>query len=457
MIKNIKVNNFKSFCDADFDLMLGKDPNPRIFIYGENGVGKSNFVDIFNFVKHSTGTLTSFYNMQKIVSSISKERPRTDSLYSELFEGINSDMEQLIIKNKTNGHPGNMTIRIDFVIGGDNNGYYEIETNNQEMIKETLYGKINQRTGLLYSISKDAGVNLGSAVIKKSIYAKELVEKIDQYWGKHTFLSILDFELSNKNATYLTETLNNNMMDILYFFRNLNILSPDTMLDYKYNGGNKIGGYNIFSGKLPVEEEGIEKKKEELEIIRMFIENILKALYIDIKMVYYKYDYSDKRFCYDLFLKKLVGEKVIDIKYNNESTGTKKIIKLLPSFYNLSLGKTVVIDEIDEGIHDLMMRNILESINKSKNGQLITNTHNTLLMDSMPKNMIYILDVDDKGNKELLPITAYGERIQKNHSVRSKYLKGHYKGIPYSVNFELEEVAHETMHAFEERESADEE
>ena len=181
------------------------------------------------------------------------------------------------------------------------------------------------------------------------------------------------------------------------------------------------------------------------------------SLYVDIKMVFYKYDYSEKKINYDLFLKKLVGEKVIDIKYNNESTGTKKIIKLLPSFYNLSLGKTVVIDEIDEGIHDLMMRNILESINRSQNGQLITNTHNTLLMDSMPKNMIYILDVDDKGNKELLPITAYGERIQKNHSVRSKYLKGHYNGIPYSVNFELEEVAHETMHAFEDRESADEE
>ncbi|WP_265460855.1 hypothetical protein [Enterococcus faecium] len=36
-----------------------------------------------------------------------------------------------------------------------------------------------------------------------------------------------------------------------------------------------------------------------------------------------------------------------------------------------AMGKTVIIDEIDEGIHDLLVNNLVQNIIESINGQII--------------------------------------------------------------------------------------
>lgn len=50
-------------------------------------------------------------------------------------------------------------------------------------------------------------------------------------------------------------------------------------------------------------------------------------------------------------------------------------------------GVTVVYDEIDNGIHDLLLKNILESMVDHITGQLIITTHNTICRKPSTPNL----------------------------------------------------------------------
>lgn len=55
MFEYIRLKNFKSFGDIEFNL-LDKKGNPKklILLYGENGIGKSNFTRMFKRVTSLT-------------------------------------------------------------------------------------------------------------------------------------------------------------------------------------------------------------------------------------------------------------------------------------------------------------------------------------------------------------------------------------------------------------------
>ena len=102
--------------------------------------------------------------------------------------------------------------------------------------------------------------------------------------------------------------------------------------------------------------------------------------------------------------------------------------------------ETVILDEIDNGIHDVLMKNIIMSIKDEITGQLIITTHNTLLLEILPKENIYILSTDYNGNKRINSIKEYGIKIQKNNNARDLYFKGVFGGIPTTDYIDFEEI-----------------
>ena len=94
-------------------------------------------------------------------------------------------------------------------------------------------------------------------------------------------------------------------------------------------------------------------------------------------------------------------------------------------------GKTVFIDEIDSGIHDLLMKKVVEALEESINGQCIVTTHNTLLLELLPQKYIYIISSNIDGQKSINCISEYSLRTQQNNNMRNKYLRGDYEGVPY--------------------------
>ena len=130
-------------------------------------------------------------------------------------------------------------------------------------------------------------------------------------------------------------------------------------------------------------------------------------------------------------LSKNISGEIRDIDFSLESTGTQSIIQQLPFMLVAVNGSVSVLDEFDTGIHDLLVKNLITSLYKNIDGQLILTTHNTLLMEAnLPKDSIYIINELPSNNKEVKCILHYNNKLGERNNIRNQYLLGKYSGIP---------------------------
>ena len=209
-------------------------------------------------------------------------------------------------------------------------------------------------------------------------------------------------------------------------------------------------GYRVEKGKMGISHKllgSLEKgsininAEEELDKAECFLNEFFTRLYSDVKQVYYKRDIVSDKLAYHLIFRKQIYGKVIDVDLKKESTGTQYLLEMIPFFMASVEGQTVVIDEMDTGIHDLLVDTLLESLYDAVRGQIIITTHNTMLLESgLPKDCMYIFNVDENADKELLPISEFEERIHPNLNIRKRYLKGMYGGIPMMMDIDFDEL-----------------
>ena len=297
---------------------------------------------------------------------------------------------------------------------------------------------MGKQRGYYFKLLKDdKGIvkELNNNIFINEKYNKELEENIEKYWGKYSFLSLLTFEAMDKNEEYINSNISSKMFDIIdkivsmtihvnkWFFKFI----PDNYLKKAVLADLKSG---------IVSKDKINEIKKYENILNIFF----TQAYADIKSIQYIIEEREDKIKYKLYFNKVIGGNLKSIPIELESEGTKKIIEEFDTLIGAILGETVIIDEIDNGIHDLLMKNIILSIKDEITGQLIITTHNTLLLEILPKECIYILSVDYEGNKSINTIKEYGMKIQKNHNARDLYFKGLFGGIPTTTYVDFEEI-----------------
>ena len=437
MFTYIKLKNYKSLIELEVDLTKKENtPKKLISIYGENGIGKSNFVDSFYTLKKIVSTRTVNEKI-RILTEKQKELQTDDfdkALYffgqlgSIIKNGFFSNSIDIINECKTIDSEDNMIIEVGFRIKSKS-GVYCIETDDTDIISEKLDFTLNKNKVNFFKITKKEK-NLNESVFVDNEYKKEILSIIDKYWGKHSLLSLIAYEIEDKKENYVKKRIFSGMFEVINFFSSLSILSRNKLEVFK-----NIEEEKLFYGTLSVNEE---KKIINIENV---INTFFTALFSDIKQAYYKKKVDSDKINYILCFKKNIYNKLIDIEYNRESTGTKNILKILPYLISTAKGKTVIIDEIDNGIHDLLILKILENLSEDLKGQLIITTHNTLLLEEeFIKDSIYIFKVDENANKKLLSLNKFEGRIHPNLSIRKRYLKGLYGGIPFPMDIDFNEL-----------------
>lgn len=447
MFTYIKLKNYKSLIELEVDLTKKENtPKKLIAIYGENGVGKSNFVDSFYTLKKFTNSKITNKNFE----SLANERDLTeknildnpvDSL-NQLSDNLNqfsyylqneflfSNSTFIINQCKTINSTENMVIEVKFKINLKE-GIYYIETNNLNIVAEKLKFTLNKNMVNYFEITEN-NININESVFIDNEYRKEILNIIEKYWGKHSFLSLLSYELEDKREDYVKKRIFNEIFEVINFFSTLKVRSRDDSDNIREDYNEK----KFFHGFIPI------KKEEKLINIEKTINIFFTSLYSDIKQAYYKKIKKNDKIEYELYFKKNIYNTLIDVSYEQESTGTKNILKILPYLISAAKGKTVIIDEIDNGIHDLLMLKILENLSEDLKGQLIITTHNTLLLeeDFINKDSIYIFKLDENANKKLLSLNKFEGRIHPNLSIRKRYLKGLYGGIPFPMDIDFNEL-----------------
>lgn len=136
-------------------------------------------------------------------------------------------------------------------------------------------------------------------------------------------------------------------------------------------------------------------------------------------------------------------ERPYELPLELESGGTQQLMALAPAIERvLACGGVLIVDELENKIHPLLMRLIVSKFQNPKSNpnhaQLIFTTHNTDLLDAhlMRKDQIYFVDKDKRsGSSSLYSISEFSTPTSEN--IRKGYLLGKYGATP---DLDIEEV-----------------
>ena len=451
MFTYVKAKNFKSLKDIEFNLNKTKTKtNQFISIYGENGSGKTNIVELFKLLQQSIMSRATDIAMNKMPKEFWKiQEEMSDQLPTEIRQifQLSFNLKEYRMLDEEEA----TEIEYGFKIN-NKDGFYYIKFDD-EIIEEKLYYMAGKQRAYLFQINKENNKitkNLNKNIFINEKYNEELIDGIDKYWGKYTFLSLLSFETIEKNKDYINNNISKNIIEVIDRIWLMTVHVDKGALKIMPDGFVKVRKLNNI-------QKGIVKKDKLPEIKKY--ENVLNIFftqaYADIKEVKYEINEKEDRIHYELYFNKMIGGQIKSIPSRLESDGTRRILNQFDTIIGSLLGETVIIDEIDNGIHDVLMKNIIMSIKDEITGQLIITTHNTLLLEILPKENIYILSTDYNGNKTINSIKEYGIKIQKNNNARDLYFKGVFGGIPTTNYIDFEEIKYALEDSEDNEENAD--
>lgn len=122
---------------------------------------------------------------------------------------------------------------------------------------------------------------------------------------------------------------------------------------------------------------------------------------------------------------------------DDESDGTQKIFALAgPWLDTLENGYVLVIDELHDNLHPLMVRFLVGLFHSQetnpKNAQLVFTTHDTSILNQevFRRDQIWFCEKDQDQNTTVYPLTDFSPRKNVENLERG-YLSGRYGALPY--------------------------
>lgn len=433
MFEYVKLKNFKSYSDVKFDITDKKGEAKKLaIIFGPNGYGKSNLVSAFYMLQESLNTLNAKEIMDSILSSNDLEDLPPEEIINILKKNL-KDIETLIKTYKMADTTEPMSLEFGFVID-NKHGMYLLEIDNEEIIHERLEFVLKKNRGAYFDITSNE-MQLSNYIFEDTSITNNFKDVCNEYWGKHSFLSILLHELNNKSKKFIntnfkfTENFNS-------FFEFIHSYSCHIRISTK-NNNSFLSVNNEDDDYLTVSSSGKIDRENELSLDKMeiILNEICKSIFDDIENIFYEKKYIKNKINYRLKIKKNIDNKLREIDFENESTGIKYLFNLIP-FIILSLkGNIVILDEFDMGLHDLLSFNLLNAIFSVSKGQIIVTSHNTLLMETnskydtenkISKENIYIIYKNEDGINNIKCIDEFNKKIAQTTNIKNQYLSGAY-------------------------------
>jgi len=420
LFTKVTLQNFRSFDNIEFNLTnKGNSPKHLAMIYGENGAGKSNLMSAFVLLNELLDTL----NVRDLYETLLTKEAfvKNEDLKKRLMDSFR-DIKAIIDDCRMINNDNNIVVEYEFTIDS-NTGKYYIEFDEEEIVHERLEYLLNKRRGVFFDCTPK-NISINSGIFNDSDLFFDIKSYAKRFWGKHSLLAIVLHEMTDKSKTFGWDNLGKNFYDVIIEFTLLS-----SHLDIGTRSWNELNAPNeIFENAI---ENRISKSNEEqLDIAEKIFTNFFTSINSNIIRAYYKRTYDEKNVNYELYLEKNISNSIRNIPFSKESTGNHQLIKFLCYILCACLGKTVVFDEADTGIHDILFKKILVEVEPLITGQLIITTHNTMLMEEdFSKDSVYII-YEDSGRNVIKTINDYEKRTYANNNIRNKYLNNDYKGIP---------------------------
>lgn len=434
MLYRVIIDNYKSFAEETaFDLF----PNPKretfpnhvygegatpvlksTAIYGANGAGKSNLIKGMQFIKEFTTTMSTGKDAQKMHNWYLNNR-------FKLPVEDESKPITMVVEFENNSQAYIYCIEID------------IDGVKSESLLLSGLGKSNH---VVFQRDRE------SVVFKKAKVVESIKKILERQIAENPFGSVLAIN----GVLHLVE--DEHMRNaFLWFLEKLEVVEisrdiPWLIEHFKDNADmmNFVGeiftkvGLGIQS--LYIKDESFDQwlknvSQEEGKVADIMTNKglSLSKMIDDVPMLTVTEE-DGKRLVRE-FVFQQVGRNgsLCDMDVMSQSTGTLRLLTLIPAIYfAINKGKTVLIDEIDNGIHPMLIKNLVKFFGESKsNGQLIYTTHETALLNQQellrPDEVWFVEKVE--GCTKMYSLNDF--KIHKTISIENGYLDGRFGAIPF--------------------------
>ncbi|WP_163249081.1 AAA family ATPase [Clostridium niameyense] len=422
-LQEIRINNFKNIEEGKVSLKsyinLKKNINSSykkksdiLGIYGQNGSGKTALVDIIAFLR---SVLLGKPLTEDAQYFITQYRSKCNLGFTFLME---DNEEKLLvyydIEIKRNVENNEIVISKEVLS-------YSPLTNEKRRVKTKVIDynmednaifKPLCRYNELVSGNKELLINIAVA----KVLAQESGESF--IFNKRSLDIFNRGFRDNKNYVKIINALRHFAEFNLFIIKNY--LSKFTVR--LENNKNIIleDHVNLFESSK-VTEEGYGILKRILEQINTVIRFIIPGLNIDIADYGSELDKKGNK-SINVELVSVREDKRIPLRY--ESNGIKKIISILTALiamYNYR-GVCLVVDELDSGIFEYLLGEILNILEENAKGQFIFTSHNLRALEKLSKGSIVFTTINPKNRYVRLT------NVKSNNNLRDFYLRAIYLG-----------------------------
>lgn len=415
-VKEITIKNIKNVGEGTVSFESTSDIGASIVgVYGQNGSGKTALVNAFEII-------------QLVLSGM----PLTKQTGGYISLKTRSAQIDVSFETDSDGVRGEAIYSL--TIGLD-------DKNTPQMNKEVLKFAHNVNAENIVAIydcdfTEEVQVFLPvthfNELVKsnKSLYPKFLAQKLYCKKQKQSLLFSKDFigylRESNDNPNYinLIESLRRFALVDLFVIKNSGdgIMNISALLPVSFiiaDGDNKI-----HKGNVPfIINDATDIPYGFYDIIKDILGQmniVLKRLIPDVQIAMVKLGEHLSDTGEKLFRVEYVSKKVgYDVPLRNESEGIRKIISMIGAiinFYNKSEAFTVI-DEIDAGIFEYLLGELLEVLQEGGRGRMLFTSHNLRPLEKLKKDNLYFTTCNE--NKRFIKL----KNVKPNNNLRDFYYR----------------------------------
>ena len=396
-IDHIEINNFKNVKHGVIDLTSKKQNASVLALYGQNGSGKTALIECIEILKNAISG--------RKLPTYASELVNLDSDYSTLsFKfSITEDLDITYLVYK-------FSIKKEAVETIELNEKSTYTAIFNEVVLISKYSNGKSVSPLKPLIDTTDGEPFGPQTKYRSLIGNKELDTDVIVAKKLAYKSGTSFIFSNELLSLIKNNTNNDIANPLfalnkYGIRNLFVLSTrdsamisfDALpLVFRFESEN-----NGASGKIsiPIQGNGIIPEVfydlliKIIKSMNVVLEQIIPGLNVGVKNLGEEL-LKDNTKGIRVQLISIRGNKSIALKY--ESEGIKKIVailQLLIVIYN-NPTVTVAIDELDSGIFEYLLGEIMRIISEHGKGQLIFTSHNLRPLETIDKSFVAFTTVN---------------------------------------------------------------
>lgn len=405
-LKNVKKGKM-SFLNSNVKKTLALQLGDILGIYGQNGSGKTTIIEALSILKSILTTVPLDSELKNLITYGEENTVLLFKFYIEFKDKkYVVDYEITIEKTKDNSVVISKEI-IKYSICIDSKW-----KNTQLLIKMPFNNKSSQINKYYENSSKQD--NLLKILVNQGISQKLRISSI--FFSENRAMLKKDTDLS-----FIINALEYYGMLNLFIVSNKDIgmITLNLLLPFKIKNLNSCGDLPIQIDKnenVVVNEQIYHSVEKTIEEINIVLKKIIPKLQLKIEKQR-KEILPDGHFNIIADFRSIRDGKPISLRY--ESEGIKRIISILgvliAVYHEPSV--CVAIDELDSGIFEYLLGEILEVLSHEIKGQLIFTSHNLRILEKIDKKNI-IFSTANPANRYIR-----FKYVKPNNNLRDLYLR----------------------------------